>query len=67
MSKDFHLCMEVIAVLEKIKVLFYTQLWANAGIESVIMSLLPNLDLDKAQILWHLRIFGISMTMRLGI
>lgn len=54
-------------MLEKIKVLFYTQLWANAGIESVIMSLLPNLDLDKAQILWHLRIFGISMTMRLGI
>ena len=28
----------------KIKVLFYTELWANAGVESVIMSLFRNMD-----------------------
>lgn len=31
----------------KIKVLFYTELWANAGIESVIMSLYRNFDLSS--------------------
>lgn len=33
--------------MEKIKVLFYTELWANAGIESVIMSFFRNMDLSK--------------------
>ena len=36
--------------MSKIKLLFYTELWANAGIESVIMSLFRNFDLDKIQV-----------------
>ena len=35
---------------KKIKVLFYTELWANAGIESVIMSLFRNFDLSKVSV-----------------
>lgn len=35
---------------EKIKVLFYTELWANAGIESVIMSLFRNFDLSNISV-----------------
>ena len=31
----------------KIKLLFYTELWANAGIESVIMNLYRNFDLSR--------------------
>lgn len=34
----------------KIRILFYTELWANAGIESVIMSLFRNMDLTKFSI-----------------
>ena len=34
----------------KIKLLFYTELWANAGIESVIMSLFRNFDLSKISV-----------------
>lgn len=34
----------------KVKLLFYTELWANAGIESVIMSLFRNFDLDRIQV-----------------
>lgn len=34
----------------KVKILFYTELWANAGIESVIMSLFRNFDLDRIQV-----------------
>lgn len=33
--------------MKKVKLLFYTELWANAGIESVIMSLFRNFDLNK--------------------
>ena len=36
--------------MSMIKLLFYTELWANAGIESVIMSLFRNFDLDKIQV-----------------
>lgn len=36
--------------MDKIKLLFYTELWANAGIESVIMSLFRNFDLDKISV-----------------
>jgi glycosyltransferase involved in cell wall biosynthesis len=35
---------------EKIKLLFYTELWANAGIESVIMSLFRNFDLSRISV-----------------
>lgn len=35
---------------EKIKFLFYTELWANARIESVIMSLFWNFDLSKTRV-----------------
>lgn len=35
---------------KKISILFYTELWANAGIESVIMSLFRNFDLTKASV-----------------
>lgn len=36
--------------MKKIKLLFYTELWANAGIESVIMSLFRNFDLSKISV-----------------
>lgn len=36
--------------MKKIKLLFYTELWANAGIESVIMSLFRNFDLEKISV-----------------
>lgn len=36
--------------MSKIKLLFYTELWANAGIESVIMSLFRNFDLNRIQV-----------------
>lgn len=36
--------------MSKVKLLFYTELWANAGIESVIMSLFRNFDLDRMQV-----------------
>lgn len=36
--------------MAKIKLLFYTELWANAGIESVIMSLFRNFDLNKISV-----------------
>lgn len=36
--------------MRKIKLLFYTELWANAGIESVIMSLFRNFDLTKISV-----------------
>lgn len=36
--------------MKKIKLLFYTELWANAGIESVIMSLFRNFDLNRIQV-----------------
>mgnify|MGYP000087417351 FL=1 len=36
--------------MQKLRVLFYTELWANAGIESVIMSLFRNFDLSKVQV-----------------
>lgn len=35
---------------DKIKLLFYTELWANAGIESVIMNLFRNFDLSKISV-----------------
>lgn len=35
---------------EKIKVLFYTELWANAGVESVIMNLFRNFDLSEVSV-----------------
>lgn len=35
---------------KKIKLLFYTELWSNAGIESVIMSLFRNFDLSRIQV-----------------
>lgn len=36
--------------MKKIKLLFYTELWANAGIESVIMSLFRNFDLERISV-----------------
>lgn len=36
--------------MSKVKLLFYTELWANAGIESVIMSLFRNFNLDRIQV-----------------
>ena len=36
--------------MSKVKLLFYTELWANAGIESVIMSLFRNFDRDRIQV-----------------
>lgn len=36
--------------MQKLRVLFYTELWANAGIESVIMSLFRNFNLSKVQV-----------------
>lgn len=36
--------------MSKIKILFYTELWSNAGIESVIMSLFRNFDLSRASV-----------------
>lgn len=36
--------------MQKIKLLFYTELWANAGIESVIMSLFRNFDLNRISV-----------------
>ena len=37
-------------MMKKIKLLFYTELWANAGIESVIMSLFRNFDLERISV-----------------
>lgn len=36
--------------MKRIKLLFYTELWANAGIESVIMSLFRYFDLTRIQV-----------------
>ena len=51
--------------MQKLRVLFYTELWANAGIESVIMSLFRNFDLSKVQVdIMASQIYLISMTKR---
>lgn len=36
--------------MKKLKVLFYTELWTNAGIEAVIMRLFRNFDLEKVTV-----------------
>ena len=36
--------------MKKIKLLFYTELWSNAGIESVIMNLFRNFNLNKISV-----------------